>query len=229
MAGSSTQKASGPFDVDVVVHPTHWSRLNGLDSKDQAALLGAVTLQDVIVGTPVLSYVPRIQPVVGALDAFICQPGEENHWEQTLVDRDGRQSRPHSRCSQGLRGGELVSFRDMATRIGGEDFASRLARMSAQAAAAKFEPQPPAPFIRVDFTAGLPDAYALGRTIEQVHTATAQAAKWIRARSASPVTRADRARVELIPRAAGPSIFFRLPGHGGHTRDAVPRSNGDPR
>jgi hypothetical protein len=104
-----------------------------------------------------------------------------------------------------------VSFREMAARIDGDDVASRLSRMSALAAAAKFEPQPPSPFIRVDFTTGLPDAYALGRTIEQVHSATAQAAKWIRARSDAPITRADRQRVELIPRAAGRSIFFDFP------------------
>lgn len=104
-----------------------------------------------------------------------------------------------------------MSFREMAAQLDGDDFASRLSRMSALAAAAKFEPQPPPPFIRVDFTNGLPDAYALGRTIEQVHSATAQAAKWIRARSDTPVTRADRERVELVPRAAGRSIFFDFP------------------
>lgn len=81
--GFMTQKPAGPFDVDVVVHPTHWSRLNSLTDKEEAALFGALTLQDVIVGSPVLSYVPRIQPVVGALDAFICHPGEEAYWEQT--------------------------------------------------------------------------------------------------------------------------------------------------
>ncbi len=105
-----------------------------------------------------------------------------------------------------------MSFRDAAARITGDDFAARLARMSAHAAAAKFEPQPPTPFLRVDFLTGLPDAFALGKTIEQVHSATAQVAKWIRSPAgSSDITRADRERVPLQPRAAGTSIFFDFP------------------
>jgi hypothetical protein len=38
--GFMTQKAAGPFDVDVVLHPTHWSRLNSLTDKEEAALFG---------------------------------------------------------------------------------------------------------------------------------------------------------------------------------------------
>lgn len=106
----------------------------------------------------------------------------------------------------------MVSFREMAARIDGEDFPSRLARMSALAAASKFEPAPPVPFIRVDFLSGLPDAYALGQTIEQVHSATAQVAKWMRNHASAPdIGRIDRDRVRLVPRAAGRSIFFDFP------------------
>lgn len=105
-----------------------------------------------------------------------------------------------------------MSFREAASRIEGDDFAARVARMSALAAAEKFEPTQPAPFMRVDFLEGVPDAYALGRTIEQVHTATAHVAKWIRNPTGSKdVGRADRERVPLRPRAHGSTIFFDFP------------------
>lgn len=77
--GFTTAKAAAPFDVDVVIHPAHWPDLNALDEKDQAALMGAVTIQDAIVGSPVLGYLPRIQPVCGALDSFLCTPGNEQY------------------------------------------------------------------------------------------------------------------------------------------------------
>lgn len=103
-------------------------------------------------------------------------------------------------------------FRESARRIPGEDFAARLARASALAAGSKFETEQPTPFIRLDFLSGLPDAYALGRTVEQMHSATAQVAKWMRNHASAPtINQADRNRVRLMPRAAGTSIFFDFP------------------
>lgn len=106
----------------------------------------------------------------------------------------------------------MVTFRETADRIEGDSFGARIARMSAKAAAGKFEPSEPVPFIRVDFLSGLPDAWALGQTIEQVHSATAQVAKWMRNHASAPeIARVDRDRVPLRPRAAGNSVFFEFP------------------
>lgn len=81
--GFVTQKLDPPHDIDIVIHPDDWGRLNTLGVEDETALFGALTLQDAIIGSPVLTYLPRIQPVCGALDAFLCFPGKEQTWLDT--------------------------------------------------------------------------------------------------------------------------------------------------
>ncbi len=78
--GFMTAKQAAPFDIDVVIHPADWQAINSLNVQEQGALLGALTLQDAIIGSPDVSYAPRIQPVSGALDSFLCYPGEEDYW-----------------------------------------------------------------------------------------------------------------------------------------------------
>lgn len=82
--GFSTQKGAEPHDVDVVILPDDWTALEGLEERDQQDFMGLLTHQDVIVGSvDPPEWWPRIQPVGGALDAFICVPGQESMWLQT--------------------------------------------------------------------------------------------------------------------------------------------------
>lgn len=76
-------KPTAPHDVDIVIHPHDWHHLDHLSAQEEIGLFGALTLQDVIVGEPILTYLERIQPVAGALDAFLCWPGEEDVWIRT--------------------------------------------------------------------------------------------------------------------------------------------------
>jgi hypothetical protein len=87
--GFMTAKTAAPFDIDIVIMPADWNRFATLDDKGAAALFGALTLQDTIVGSPVLSYLARIQPVSGALDAFLCWPGQEGTWRDTWASVKG--------------------------------------------------------------------------------------------------------------------------------------------
>jgi hypothetical protein len=88
--GFSTRKGTAPHDVDVVVHPDDWDSLASLGERDQTDLLGLLTHQDIIVG----SFDPpqwwaRLQPVGGALDAFLCYPGQEEVWYSTWASVKG--------------------------------------------------------------------------------------------------------------------------------------------
>ena len=82
--GFGTQKGVAPHDVDVVVLPADWNALGSLPEEDHNDFLGLLTLQDIIIG----SFDPpewwaRLQPIGGALDGFVCQPGSEAVWEGT--------------------------------------------------------------------------------------------------------------------------------------------------
>lgn len=81
--GFSMQKAAPPHDVDVAIIPDDYAALAALPVERQIDFLGLMTLRDVVVGDPGPLYLDRIQPVGGALDAFICHPGEEYVWHST--------------------------------------------------------------------------------------------------------------------------------------------------
>jgi len=82
--GFGTQKATEPHDVDVVLHPADWNALKALDERDRTDFLGLLTHQDIIVGSmDPPQWWERLQPFGGALDAFLCYPGQEAMWEQT--------------------------------------------------------------------------------------------------------------------------------------------------
>ncbi|MGH3941010.1 MAG: DUF6932 family protein [Pseudonocardiaceae bacterium] len=92
--GFCTQKATEPHDVDVVLHPADWAALEALDERDQTDLLGLLTHQDIIVGSmnpP--QWWARLQPVGGALDAFLCYPGQEDMWYRTWSSVKGPDDR----------------------------------------------------------------------------------------------------------------------------------------
>jgi hypothetical protein len=81
--GFTTLKAAAPGDIDVVILPESWDDLGALTGKQQEQVYGLLTLQDVILGFPMLVALQRIQPVGGALDAFLCYPGHEQVWHDT--------------------------------------------------------------------------------------------------------------------------------------------------
>ena len=75
----STRAEEPPKDVDVVILPTDWRALLGLATEAKARLYGLLTLQQVQVAQPAV-YLDRLQPVGGAVDAFLCYPGHEDVW-----------------------------------------------------------------------------------------------------------------------------------------------------
>lgn len=81
--GFGTQKSTAPHDVDVVVHPGDWRALEALPESSQTDLLGLLTHQDIIIGSfDPPQYWPRLQPIGGILDSFLCYPGQEDAWQQ---------------------------------------------------------------------------------------------------------------------------------------------------
>lgn len=81
--GFGTRKATAPHDVDVVLHPSDWAQLEALDDQAETDFLGLLTHQDIIVGSLGPIWLPRLQPVGGALDSFLCYPGQEPMWMET--------------------------------------------------------------------------------------------------------------------------------------------------
>lgn len=81
--GFSMQKPEAPHDVDVAVAPADWNQLASLSDQAQADLLGLLTLQDIIVSRPEVMWIERVQPIGGALDAFLVRPGQEGVWSDT--------------------------------------------------------------------------------------------------------------------------------------------------
>ncbi|GAA4756348.1 DUF6932 family protein [Gordonia alkaliphila] len=91
--GFVTAKRSVPFDVDVLIRPKDWTKLSSQPAgRERDRLYGLLTLQDVIVGTPLYVALERIQPLAGDLDSFLCFPGQEDVWHDTwssVKDDDG--------------------------------------------------------------------------------------------------------------------------------------------
>ncbi|WP_425483948.1 DUF6932 family protein [Fodinicola acaciae] len=77
--GFCTCKTEPPKDVDVLLHPGDWTALEASEPSAQTRMYGLLTLQDVLAQQPAV-WLERLQPVGGALDAFLCFPGSENYW-----------------------------------------------------------------------------------------------------------------------------------------------------
>lgn len=89
--GFAMQKLEAPRDVDVVIFPEDSDRINNLPTEDQEALVEYLTLQNVFIEHPWPTAIPRLQPMSGALDAFVAVPALEDYWFQTWssVKRNG--------------------------------------------------------------------------------------------------------------------------------------------
>jgi|SRR5579871_202772 len=83
--------ARPPHDVDVVIHPGDWLALQGAPPAIRASLYGLITLQGVVITVPPAD-LERLQPMGGAVDAFVCYPGHEHIWHERwakVTDVDG--------------------------------------------------------------------------------------------------------------------------------------------
>jgi hypothetical protein len=86
-----TRAARPPDDVDVVIHPGDWKALQDAPPVTRASLYGLITLQSVVVTEPPAE-LSRLQPMGGAIDAFVCYPGHERIWHERwakVTDPDG--------------------------------------------------------------------------------------------------------------------------------------------
>lgn len=86
-----TRRQLPPDDVDVVVHPADWEALKGVSAETKARLYALLTLQDVAAREPPVD-LSRLQPVGGALDAYLCYPGQEATWDyqwSKVLNADG--------------------------------------------------------------------------------------------------------------------------------------------
>lgn len=68
-----------PDDVDVVIKPADWAALRGATGAAKAKLYALLTLQGAYAIEPAVD-IPRLQPVGGAVDAFLCHPGQDDYW-----------------------------------------------------------------------------------------------------------------------------------------------------
>lgn len=70
-----------PKDVDIVIRPTDWNALRTASGEVKAKMYALLTLLEARATTPPFE-VSRLQPVGGAIDAYVCQPGEEAFWRE---------------------------------------------------------------------------------------------------------------------------------------------------
>ncbi len=68
-----------PHDVDVVVKPADWLGLKNAPKPVRTTLYTLLTLQHVHVASMGVE-LPRMQPVGGTVDAFLCYPGQDATW-----------------------------------------------------------------------------------------------------------------------------------------------------
>lgn len=89
--GFAMQKLEAPRDVDVVIFPEDVDRLNNSTQEELDELVEFLTLQSVLISSPWMTSIPRLQPMAGALDAFISTPELEHSWFETWssVKRNG--------------------------------------------------------------------------------------------------------------------------------------------
>lgn len=80
-----------PDDVDVVIRPSDWNVLRAAPGKAKAKLYALLTLQEARATDPPVE-ISRLQPVGGAVDAFLCMPGKDDfwHWQWSVVLDKGR-------------------------------------------------------------------------------------------------------------------------------------------
>jgi hypothetical protein len=76
-----TRASRPPDDVDIVIRPGDWKALQDVPAEVKPKLYGLVTLQEVAVLVPTVN-LPRLQPVGGTVDAFLCYPGHEAVWQE---------------------------------------------------------------------------------------------------------------------------------------------------
>jgi hypothetical protein len=68
-----------PSDVDVTIKPAGWSALQTVPPEAKAKLYALLTLKGAYATDPPID-ISRLQPVGGAVDAFLCWPGQDNYW-----------------------------------------------------------------------------------------------------------------------------------------------------
>jgi hypothetical protein len=82
IAGSfCAQGLKPPQDVDIVIKPTDISALDIASPDVKMRLYGLLTLKQVDVKDPP-AYLSKLQPVGGAVDAYLCRPGQEARWQR---------------------------------------------------------------------------------------------------------------------------------------------------
>lgn len=70
-----------PKDVDIVIKPADWNALRTASIQVKARMYALVTLVDARATKPPFE-VSKLQPVGGAIDAYMCQPGEDAFWHE---------------------------------------------------------------------------------------------------------------------------------------------------
>ena len=65
--------------MDVVIRPADWNALRAVPAEAKAKLYALLTLQDARATDPPFEC-SRLKPVGGAVDAYLCHPGQEAKW-----------------------------------------------------------------------------------------------------------------------------------------------------
>ena len=78
---ATRRESPPPEDVDVAVCPADWDALWAQSRETKARLYMLLTWTDVTVVDPVI-WLPKVQPVSGLVDAYLCKPGHEATWHE---------------------------------------------------------------------------------------------------------------------------------------------------
>jgi hypothetical protein len=78
---ATCRESPPPEDVDVAVRPGDWDALWAQPGEVKARLYMLLTWSDVTVVDPVIWF-PKVQPVGGLIDAYLCKPGHEATWQE---------------------------------------------------------------------------------------------------------------------------------------------------
>ncbi len=84
-----TNHGGGDCDASVLILPDDWGRVLDLDEARQAQLYSLLTLQEIVVGSPLYLGLDNIRPVASMLDGFLCYPGHEDRWHDTWATVKG--------------------------------------------------------------------------------------------------------------------------------------------
>lgn len=85
ISGELTERSAVDREgVTIAILPGDWQRLVGSSEDQQARIVSILSVRDVIVGCPGPMYLSSLDPLGGALSAYLVSPAVESNWHEQL-------------------------------------------------------------------------------------------------------------------------------------------------